>query len=63
MTCYIPLKNLEECYSMIVFSNTITETITITKLKVTLKYGKSMKVFNNNDMLYTVEKILKSAIQ
>ena len=41
---------------MIVFSNTMTESISIKNLKLTVKYGISMKIFNSNDMLYTVEK-------
>ena len=33
------------------------------KPETNLKHGMSVKTFNNNDILYTVEKVLKSVMQ
>ena len=33
------------------------------KPETNLKYGMSVKTFKNNDILYTVEKVLKSVMQ
>ena len=46
------------------FSETLTETITIQNMKLTLKHGiRQWKVFNNDDILNKVEKVMRSVIQ
>ena len=57
-------KGLGKIYSMVMFSETLTETIPFKNLKLTsnMVYVNE-KYFNNCDNLYTVEKVLKSAVQ
>ena len=60
-------KGLEKCYSTITFSKTSTETIPSKKPKNLETIPSNLvcqwKVFNNDDKLYIVEKVLKNAIQ
>ena len=46
------------------FLKTLTETITIKNLKLyTETWYVNEKIFNNDDILYIVEKVMKNAIQ
>ena len=57
-------KGLEKIYSVVLSSKTLTETITIKKLKLNSNMVLvDQKQFDKYDILYTVEKVLKSAIQ
>ena len=52
---------------MKIFSETMTETITIEKTQISGTIPSNLecqwKVFNNYDIIYIVEKVLKNAIQ
>ena len=60
-------KGLEKCSSMMLFSKTSTETLPLKKpknLKINPKtWYVNEKFSNKNDILYIVEKLLKSSNQ
>ena len=47
---------------MLMFSKTLTETITIQNLEITLKHGMSIKNFCNSGVLYIIKNILKRVV-
>ena len=57
------MKGREKDYTMITFSQASNETITIKNLKRTSNMAYvNEKTFKKNDILYTVEKLLKVVI-